>query len=141
MKKNLLWLLGAMLSVGTLQAQDATYQTPPKVLADMITAAPSPLVSVGDKGWMLLMERSGMPTIEDLAQPELRIAGLRINPTTNGPSRANYMIGLTLKNVATKTEVPVKGLPQNPKFHPKKAVPPVYLNPVLDRQFAPIELM
>ena len=118
MKKHFLNLIGivGLLMVNQVLAQDATYQTPPKVLADMITAPLPPLVNVGEKGWMLLMERSGMPTIEDLAQPELRIAGLRINPAINGPSRGNYTIGLTLKNLATKVETPVKGLPSNPKL-------------------------
>lgn len=118
MKKHSFWLFGiaSMLIFSSLRAQDTPYQTPPKVLADMITAPSSPSVSVGEKGWMLLMERSEMPTIEDLAQPELRIAGLRINPATNGPSRGAYMVGLKLKNLASNVETPVKGLPANPRL-------------------------
>ncbi len=65
-----------------LFAQDAIeYKTPPKVIADLVLARQTPTVSFDTKGqWMLQMERSTLPPVEELAMPELRIAGLRINP-------------------------------------------------------------
>jgi hypothetical protein len=76
----------------TITAQDATeYKTPPKEILNLAIAKPSPGVSINDKGdWMLLIERSALPNVEELAQPELRIAGLRINPNNYSPSRSNY---------------------------------------------------
>ena len=64
-------------------AQDAVkYQTPPKDIMDLVLAKPTPSVYIDNKAeWMLLLDRSDFPSIEELAQPELRIAGLRINPT------------------------------------------------------------
>lgn len=113
MRKPLLfiWCLCAYASF----AQDG-YQTPPKPLADLVTAPPTPTVSVDSKGqWMLISERNtATTTIAELSQPEYRIAGLRINPATNGPSRAVYVNNLKLRQVsANATDVQVTGLPAN----------------------------
>jgi dipeptidyl aminopeptidase/acylaminoacyl peptidase len=66
---------------------------------------------------MLILSRSESPSIEDLAQPELRIAGIRINPRTTGPSRAGGSTNLILKKTATGEEIQVKGLPAKPKMN------------------------
>jgi dipeptidyl aminopeptidase/acylaminoacyl peptidase len=112
-----IFLFLSLFAVNSIIAQDAiTYQVPPKDIMDLALAKPSPGISIDTKGeWMLLQERSDMPTVEDLAQPELRIAGLRINPYNFGPSRASYIIGLKLKNSATKQEYSITGLPNNLK--------------------------
>ncbi len=97
-------------------AQDAlTYQTPPKALADLVTVPPTPGVSVTSKGdQMLILERASAPSIAELAQPELKLAGLRINPANNGPSRVTYITGLKLKKLPGGAEIAVKGLPGSP---------------------------
>ncbi|GAA4408292.1 S9 family peptidase [Nibrella viscosa] len=112
------FLLPALLSAPALQAQDAAgYQTPPKALADLVNVPPTPTVSVTSKGdYLLIMERAANPTIAELSQPELRLAGLRINPANNGPSRVSYINGLTLKKLSGKDEVAIKGLPAEPRI-------------------------
>jgi dipeptidyl aminopeptidase/acylaminoacyl peptidase len=70
-----------------------------------------------DGSLMLILSRSESPSIEDLAQPELRIAGIRINPRTSGPSRAGGSTNLMLKKTATGEEIQVKGLPAKPKMN------------------------
>jgi hypothetical protein len=42
---------------------------------------------------LLLAEQPGLPGIAEVAQPELRLAGLRINPRNNGPSRVATSTG------------------------------------------------
>ncbi len=98
-------------------AQDAIeYQTPPKTIFDLVMAKSSPGVSIDGKGQhMFVLERSEMPLVEDLAQPELRIAGLRINPNNFGPSRSSYFTGITLKDVTNGKEQMISGLPANLK--------------------------
>ncbi|MBK6634712.1 MAG: hypothetical protein IPG38_10680 [Chitinophagaceae bacterium] len=64
---------------------------------------------------MLILERSDMPSVEDLAQPELRIAGLRINPNNFGPSRSAYTTNIIIKDVKSGTEFKINGLPANLK--------------------------
>jgi dipeptidyl aminopeptidase/acylaminoacyl peptidase len=114
--KNFLLSITLLLSLA-LSAQDATeYKTPPKEILNLATAKPSPGVSINDKGdWMLLTERSALPNVEELAQPELRIAGLRINPNNYSPSRSSYAIGLSLKEITTGQEFKLTGLPANLK--------------------------
>jgi dipeptidyl aminopeptidase/acylaminoacyl peptidase len=96
----------------TAQAQlDVSYQSPPKDIADLINAPLTPIVSLNpQKTWMAIWERSDLPTIEELAQPELRLAGLRINPRTNGESRSLNYLGLQLKSTDGKTQKTITGM-------------------------------
>jgi len=86
-----------------VQAQTSlNYQKPPKAIVDLVDTRPTPNIKVSprDKAgtrWILIENISGLPSIADLAQPELRLAGLRFNPRTNGPSRGRYITSLTLK--------------------------------------------
>lgn len=58
-------------------------------MADLVDAPSTPWVSLDRRGeWMVVMERSELPSIAELSQPELRLAGLRLNPRNFGPSRA-----------------------------------------------------
>ena len=102
----------------SIKAQNAlTYQTPPKAIADLVNAPITPQASFSRSGeFMLLLERAGNPSIEELAQPELRIAGIRINPATNGPSRGGSVENVKLKNTRSGLEQDIKGLPSSPKL-------------------------
>jgi dipeptidyl aminopeptidase/acylaminoacyl peptidase len=113
MKKFILPLL-LLLVVVEIKAQDAvSYQVPPKEIADLLLAKSTPSVSIDSKAeWLLFMERSSYPSVADLAMPELRIAGLRINPNNFAPSRQAFIDNFTLKNIKTGQTFPVTGLPQ-----------------------------
>jgi len=67
---------------GVVQAQDNTgYKTPPKDITDMLLPKPTPNVSIDEKGeGILITEISRYPSVIELAKPELRIAGMLINP-------------------------------------------------------------
>jgi dipeptidyl aminopeptidase/acylaminoacyl peptidase len=115
----LAWLGGCpLMGVEPVRAQDApTYQVPPKPLADLVTVPPTPLVSLSDNGeYLLLEELAAAPSIAELSQPELRLAGLRMNPRNNGPSRVTYITNLKLRRLRAKAAVPVTGLPANPRI-------------------------
>jgi dipeptidyl aminopeptidase/acylaminoacyl peptidase len=97
------------------------YQEPPKSIVDLIDVLPTPMVSVspvsaGGARWLLIQQISGLPSINELAQPELRLAGLRLNPRTNGPSRGRYTTALKLRQLPTGREVAVSDLPPNAKI-------------------------
>ena len=103
----------------TASADDTAigYQMPPQVLADIIDAPPTPGVYLSPDGeWMLLLLRPGLPSIEEVAQPELRLAGLRINPRSNGPSRARTLSGLTFRRLSDGAERPVEGIPEGARI-------------------------
>src|ERR1700759_1223977 len=86
-----------------LQAQDnGGYKLPPKDIAYLLLAKPPPAVSVDRKGeWGLFSQRNSYPSVEELAQPELRIAGLRLNPANFSLSRQTFVNNFTLKNIKT----------------------------------------
>ena len=98
-------------------AQDnATYKQPPKALADLVSAAPTPTININSNGTlMLVLERNNATTtIAELSQPELRLAGMRLNPNTNGPSRAVFINNLKLKKIAANsTDIQINNLPVN----------------------------
>ena len=109
--------LGFLLLISSAVSAQSSYQTPPAAIADLVNAPSTPAVTFSKDGsFMLLLERTESPSIEDLAQPELRIAGLRINPSTSGPSRAGGYINLKIKKTATGEEIQVTGLPSPAKM-------------------------
>jgi dipeptidyl aminopeptidase/acylaminoacyl peptidase len=99
-------------------AQDnISYQKPPAVLEKLTLASYNPAVSFNETGeWMAILDRSSAPTVEELAQPELRIAGLRINPANFSPSRTPYYISVAIKNTGTGKDYQIRNLPANPKI-------------------------
>jgi dipeptidyl aminopeptidase/acylaminoacyl peptidase len=104
-----------LITFSTVYGQDAvSYQVPPKDIADLLLAKPTPAVRIDSKAeWMLLSERNSYPTVEELGQPENRIAGLRLNPNNFSPSRQAFVNNFTLKNIRTGKEYTVSGLPAN----------------------------
>lgn len=116
MKKLILNLLLIALSTSVF-AQDAiNYQLPPKEITDLLMAKPTPGVSIDSKAeWMLFSERNSYPSVEELAMPEYRIAGMRINPNNYSPSRQTYINNFSIKNIKTGKSVVVTGLP-NPLY-------------------------
>ena len=73
------------------------YQKAPHPISDILSARPTPLVQVSPNGkWLLAADRLANPPIADLAQPMLRLAGLRINPATNGRHHPPRFVALHL---------------------------------------------
>ena len=92
--------------------EDAGYKLPPKDIAGLLLAKPIPAVNIDSKAqWLLLSERNSYPSVEELAQPECRIAGLRFNPNNYALSRQNFINNFILKNIKSGKEIPVAGLP------------------------------
>ena len=81
------------------------YQTPPKVIADIMSAPPLPDVKVSrDRTTLLLSYKASMPSIAEVAAPWTGLAGYRINTRTNGPHTLGATLSLSLKDVATGVE-------------------------------------
>jgi dipeptidyl aminopeptidase/acylaminoacyl peptidase len=73
------------------------YQRPPKAVIDILDVPPPPSALVSPTGdYLLLVQSSRYPSIEEVAALQLRLAGLRIDPKTNGPARGGRVKGLTL---------------------------------------------
>ncbi|CAN5827823.1 S9 family peptidase [soil metagenome] len=86
------------------------YRTPPAPIAQILDSAPLPAVSISPDGSLIaFMDRSGMPSIGELSEPELRLAGVRINPRTNGPSRSGFATGIRIAPVQGGAERVLRG--------------------------------
>lgn len=94
-----------------------TYEMPPKAIADLIDAPQTPAVMLSPtKDWMIQAQIQSLTPISELAQPELRLAGMRINPRTNGPSRAMFYVSMKLVKMSDLKEREVRGLPDGAKI-------------------------
>jgi dipeptidyl aminopeptidase/acylaminoacyl peptidase len=111
-------------SLRLVAQENLTYQVPPDEIRQLVESPPTPAVVFSpDRQWMMLLDRSDYPTIEQLSRPELRLAGLRINPDNFGPSRMNYFTGMRLKHIPSGQERVIRNLPptpmiSNPVFSP-----------------------
>ena len=109
--KKILVLLSLLAYQASAQL-NIGYQRPVEEIASLLEAPLTPSVDFSpDHRWMVLLDRSDYPTIEELSRPELRIAGLRINPENFGRSRGAYHIGLKLKSLADNKDYEISGLP------------------------------
>jgi dipeptidyl aminopeptidase/acylaminoacyl peptidase len=113
-----------LLSVLTfLVPAETLYRKPPKAIQDILDAPVTPAISISPaRTHALLAEPLRYPPIADLAEPVLRIGGLRISPKTNGPHSPLYYKKLTLKNVDSGAEsviaLPVGSKPGNLRWSP-----------------------
>ena len=94
----------AVLTVAGVPASIAfaqtTYREPPAPIAQILDAEPLPLAAVSpDRRWLVQLRRRGLPPISEVGAPELRLAGLRINPRTNGLSREATYTGVTFQPI------------------------------------------
>ncbi|MBA4120950.1 MAG: prolyl oligopeptidase family serine peptidase [Acidobacteria bacterium] len=114
MKSKIFVLSVTILFLSSLNLfAQSSYKKPPKDVLDVLNAATFPQTSISPaKDKILLLEPLTYPSIAELSQPMLRLAGLRINPNTNGAHRQSYAVKLALKNIADGKET-VINLPAN----------------------------
>ncbi|MGK7310689.1 MAG: S9 family peptidase [Candidatus Longimicrobiales bacterium M2_2A_002] len=118
-----LLLAAAVATPAATQEVVETYQTPAPELARLVDAPVTPGVAVSpDRRYLLLQERPSLPTIAEVSREELRIAGLRIDPRNNGPSRSQGYTSLTLKELPDGAGREIAGVPErgirNVRFSP-----------------------
>ena len=99
-------LTATLLTASPGAAQETTgYLTPPPEIVDILDAPPIPQVVVSPRGdTVALLSRPAMPSIAELAQPMLRLAGYRLNPRTNGPQRPAGVTRITLTGISDGAE-------------------------------------
>ncbi len=109
--------VGLFLFAAGAAAAGPEYRVPSDGVAAIVDASPAAGVSVGPRrDHLLVLERQGLPSIADLAQPELRLAGLRINPRNSSRSRSSYFVGLDVLTVRSGEKRRVTGLPAEPRL-------------------------
>lgn len=122
--KNIVLLLLILASFQSFA--QTNYQLPPKEIMELadVSAPAQSMVSKSNK-YLLLMERPLYNSLEELSEPELRLAGLRINPETFDAARSSYYTKLTLQLLQGNKPIVLYNLPyplkaKNISFSPKE---------------------
>lgn len=90
-------LFVAMLCAVQTFAQNNPYRRPPADVAAIVEAKPTPQVSMNPtRDALLLTDYNPNPGIATLAQPFLKLAGLRVNPQINARQRITEYTGCTI---------------------------------------------
>ena len=116
-KRKSRWLVMLGLSLMThsalaIKSAENVYQMPPPELQAVVDAPRGPLFKLGpQRKTALLISLPGLPSIAEVAQPELKLAGLRINPRTRAASRFDFSNGLSLLDIASGKLREIKGVP------------------------------
>ncbi len=99
-------------------AQDASsYKTPPAPMQAIVDQLRAPSINLSPRRDLVAMVKTPtLPSIREVAQPELKLAGLRINPRTYSQSRFSFGEDLWLLDIETRKEIRLTGLPPNLKL-------------------------
>jgi len=102
----------------SVSAQEAlNYQKPPQEILELVDIERAPSVRIdSDNETLLLLYRDTYQSIADLSAPEMRLAGLRINPDTNISSRIRYYNNIKIQEVDSSKTHGLSGLPENPRL-------------------------
>lgn len=118
MRKNTLcwtpFLFALLLAAPPLFSQN-TYKRPPADVAAIVEAPPIPNVSISPaRDAMMLIDYNPNPSVAILAQPFLKLGGLRVNPKTNSRQRITEFVGATVQwilegNKTVSIQLPTTG--------------------------------
>ena len=99
--KRLLFVLAFAAAFPSAYAQSFPYQQPPEAIRAVLDAKPLPARFIDPTATTLAIgEFRRYPSIEQLSRPFLRLAGLRIDASANGPQRVAHINRLTLRALA-----------------------------------------
>jgi dipeptidyl aminopeptidase/acylaminoacyl peptidase len=92
---------------------ELTYQKPSKQILDILNAPTPPDLGVNPtRTYATLSQSDRNPPIAEVSQPMLRLAGIRINPRTNGLHLSPHSTSVTLVKLPEGARTPVS-LPAN----------------------------
>jgi dipeptidyl aminopeptidase/acylaminoacyl peptidase len=93
------------------------YQKPPQAMIDLLDSTKNHSVIFSNKAaFMAICEENLYPSITEVSQPFLKLAGLRINPKNYTNQKSIYFKNLKLKNVKSKIEFEFYEIPKNAKI-------------------------
>lgn len=102
----------------SLSAQEALdYQKPPQEILELVDIERAPSVRIdSDARTLLFLYRDAYQSMADLSAPEMRLAGLRINPDTHISSRIRYYNNIKVQTIGEGQTRTLTGLPDNPRL-------------------------
>ncbi len=92
------------------------WRSPPEPINQILDTPPSPIAWIcPNLQWLVELEQPELPPISLLAEPEVAVAGFRLNPQTNGPARHNAYRSIKIRPLESNTPK-VVDLPPNAKI-------------------------
>jgi dipeptidyl aminopeptidase/acylaminoacyl peptidase len=111
-----LFALAILVTSTILVADDFPYQQPPKTIIEALNAPPAPAISVSPQhDYAIFMQQLRYPSIAEVAQPMLRLAGMRIDTNTNAMHLAASYTSYALQRLSDGGEVKIL-LPRDAKL-------------------------
>ena len=106
-----------MVSTTIASEELASYKMPPAPLQLIVEQLRAPSVNLSPRRDLAVMVATPvLPSIREVAQPELKLAGLRINPRTYSQNRFSFGEDLWLLEIETHKEIRISGLPKKLKL-------------------------
>lgn len=100
------------LAITGYSQENIDYQKPPASILELVDVERAPIVSIDSKKeQMIFYYRDAFKSLNDLNQPEMRLAGLRINPTTNISSNVSFYNNIKYKRLIDADLKQVANLP------------------------------
>ncbi|KAG2326047.1 hypothetical protein Bca52824_008775 [Brassica carinata] len=98
------------------------YRLPPPEIRDIVDAPPVPALSFSPhRDKILFLKRRALPPLADLARPELKLAGVRIDGHCNTRSRMSFYTGLGIHHLlpdgTLSPEKEITGVPDGGKIN------------------------
>ena len=113
-------VLSILFFFSIIKAQENySYQKPPKEILELVDVRLPPRVLIDDnRSYIVYLYRDSYKSISELSDPEIKLAGLRLNPNSNSRSRTNYYNNIMISkiNQIGKGAKQVKGLPELSKL-------------------------
>jgi dipeptidyl aminopeptidase/acylaminoacyl peptidase len=99
-------VVGILAAATFTLAEDTFYKQPARPVLEALRALPTPGVSVSpQRDYAIFMQGVRYPSIGEVAQPMLRLAGIRIDSNTNGMHLAANYVSFTIRRLSDGAEV------------------------------------
>ncbi|CAI9105500.1 OLC1v1004431C1 [Oldenlandia corymbosa var. corymbosa] len=115
---------GAVSSSTAIQDEELGngYQLPPPEIRDIVDAPPLPALSFSPhRDKILFLKRRSLPPLSELAKPEEKLAGVRIDGKCNSRSRMSFYTGIGIHSFnddgTLGPETEITGLPDGAKIN------------------------
>ena len=95
-------LLGGLVGSSTAAASSSWEEPPSPIPAILDAPSPPTMVFSPDNTWMVELERPALPSVAQLAEPVVRIAGLQLNPKTRERARTYGYTRLRIRKMNEK---------------------------------------
>ena len=100
------------LAINGYSQENIEYHKPPASILELVDIERAPIVSIDSKKeQMIFYYRDAFKSLNDLNQPEMRLAGLRINPVTNISSTVSFYNNIKYKKLNDADLKQISNLP------------------------------